>query len=62
MPYKTSLSSIASYFSEEEAIIALIARSPSDCLKEPSLDLLALSVREGSLGIPLHKELAALLH
>ena len=45
-----------------QAIIALLARSPSDCPKEPSLDLIALPVREGGLGIPLHKELAAQLH
>ena len=45
-----------------EAIIALLARSPSDCPKEPSLDLIALPVREGGLRIPLHKELAAQLH
>ncbi|KAJ0133569.1 Regulatory protein LEU3 [Fusarium oxysporum f. sp. albedinis] len=45
-----------------QAVIALLARSPSDCPKEPSLDLIALPVREGGLGIPLHKELAAQLH
>ncbi|KAH7201322.1 hypothetical protein DER44DRAFT_869923 [Fusarium oxysporum] len=41
-----------------QAIIALLARSPSDCPKEPSPDLIALLVREGGLRIPLHKELA----
>ncbi|TXB98911.1 hypothetical protein FocTR4_00012312 [Fusarium oxysporum f. sp. cubense] len=45
-----------------QAIIALLARSPSDCPKEPSPDLIALPVREGGLGIPLHKELATQLH
>jgi hypothetical protein len=46
----------------KEAVIALLARGPSDCPKEPSEALIALPTREGSLGIPLHKELAAQLH
>lgn len=41
-----------------EAIIALVARSPSECPKEPNPSLIALPVREGGLGIPLHKDLA----
>ncbi|KAJ0128114.1 Transposable element Tc3 transposase [Fusarium oxysporum f. sp. albedinis] len=32
-----------------QAIIALLARSPSDCPKEPSPDLIALLVREGAM-------------
>ena len=41
-----------------EAIIALVARSPSESPKEPNSSLIALPVREGGLGIPLHKDLA----
>ena len=41
-----------------EAILALVARSPSECPKEPNPSLIALPVREGGLGIPLHKDLA----
>jgi hypothetical protein len=46
----------------KEAVITLLARGLSDCLKEPSEALIALPTREGGLGIPLHKELAAQLH
>ncbi|KAI8692439.1 hypothetical protein NCS56_00000700 [Fusarium sp. Ph1] len=41
-----------------EAILALVARTPSECPKEPNPSLIALPVREGGLGIPLHKDLA----
>ena len=42
----------------KEAIIALVARSPSKCPKEPNLSLIALLVRERGLRIPLYKNLA----
>ncbi|KAH7183893.1 hypothetical protein BKA60DRAFT_670557 [Fusarium oxysporum] len=41
-----------------EAIMTLVARSPAERPKEPDPYLLSLPVREGGLGLPLHKELA----
>jgi len=46
----------------KEAILAIVARTPSEVPKEPNLSLIALPTREGGLGIPLHKELAAQLY
>lgn len=46
----------------KEAIIALLARNPYERPKEPSPTLLSLPTREGGLGLPLHKELAAELY
>ena len=42
----------------KEAIMTLVARSPAERPKEPDPYLLSLPVREGGLGLPLHKELA----
>ncbi|EXM13749.1 hypothetical protein FOTG_17809, partial [Fusarium oxysporum f. sp. vasinfectum 25433] len=42
----------------KEAIITLVARSPAERPKEPDPYFLSLPVREGGLGLPLHKELA----
>ncbi|EMT66827.1 hypothetical protein FOC4_g10000107 [Fusarium odoratissimum] len=38
--------------------MTLVARSPAERPKEPDPYLLSLPVREGGLGLPLHKELA----
>ncbi|KAJ0133614.1 hypothetical protein HZ326_21771 [Fusarium oxysporum f. sp. albedinis] len=42
----------------KEAIITLVARSPAERPEEPDPYLFSLPVREGGLGLPLHKELA----
>ncbi|KAH7190465.1 hypothetical protein DER44DRAFT_636098, partial [Fusarium oxysporum] len=41
-----------------EAVRSLVARSPADLPEEPDPYLLSLPVRDGGLGLPLHKELA----
>ncbi|PTD05366.1 hypothetical protein FCULG_00000001, partial [Fusarium culmorum] len=46
----------------KEAILAIVARSPSEVPKEPNQALIALPTREGGLGIPLHEELALQLY
>ncbi|PTD02071.1 hypothetical protein FCULG_00012932, partial [Fusarium culmorum] len=46
----------------KEAILAIVARSPSEVPKEPNPALIALPTREGGLGIPLHEELALQLY
>ena len=46
----------------KEAILAIVARSPSEVPKEFNPALIALPTREGGLGIPLYKELAPQLY
>jgi hypothetical protein len=42
----------------QQAIKAILARSPGDLPKDPNPDLIAIPVRKGGLGIPLYKDLA----
>ncbi|KAL9560639.1 hypothetical protein ACKAV7_015202 [Fusarium commune] len=55
--YKVAIKAILKT-SYREAVRSLVARSPADLPEEPNPYLLSLPVRDGGLGLPLHKELA----